>query len=144
MRPELAALAAEFAGRAALLTVYIAEAHAADEWPIGASAPAASAPADDAAPLPPPAGPVLQHRDAGARRAAARAFAAAGWPTPLALDALDDGALRLFGAWPLRVYVIHRGRVAHKSQPRGADECGYVLGDVRDALVRVAHSAGSQ
>ena len=75
---------------------------------------------------------------------AARAFAAAGWPTPLALDALDDGALRLFGAWPLRVYVIHRGRVAHKSQPRGADECGYVLGDVRDALVRVAHSAGSQ
>ena len=89
----------------------------------------------------PPKGPVRQHRSLSERCAAARAFCAAGWPTDEVLDSLADDALRAFGGWPLRLYVLHRGRVCYKAQPCGRGASGYDLADLREALRRIAHSA---
>jgi hypothetical protein len=128
------------AGRARFAVVYLAEAHAADQWPVG--------PAVSTCPA---------HRDLAARAAQcaglARAGGAAGagglahWPAGSVLvDGMDDAFLEHFGAWPTRFFVLRRAaggaavggaadgvapplELAFKAQPGTAD-CQYNMADL--------------
>jgi hypothetical protein len=124
--PALHALQAELRGRAVLLAVYIAEAHATDEWPIsscryngGRGAVCVAAPRSDAA-----------------RCALARAFVADfsfALPTLVDTVAAPPGARDPFDAayapWPLRFYGISgESSVGYVAHPR---ECSYDIAQLR-------------
>jgi len=99
-------LASEWRDRATVGVVYIAEAHASDEWPIGQ--PAALSPA--------------RHSSLGSRAAAARHLAS---DLALGLDVYVDGMgkqddgegegtfMHAFAAWPLRVVGLIGRRLVY-------------------------------
>ena len=101
--------------------MYLAEAHASDEFPLGRHV------------------EVRRHRTLADRRAAARGFAAAvGWRLPLFVDALDDALADSLRAHPERFYVVGAAaggrsalRFAAPGRLGGAD-----LGDLEEYLVR--------
>jgi hypothetical protein len=89
-------------GRAQVLTVYVAEAHAQDEWTLRGTV------------------MVNQPRNSAERFDVARRFAAAlDWRLPLLADPPEDEAFeRLFAPWPIRFYVVgHDGRMAFIAAP---------------------------
>lgn len=91
----------QFSSTADFLCVYIAEAHASDEWPMD-----------------PAAG--TQHRNVAERVAAASRFAdehQGQFSWPIACDTMDGDFLQAFGAWPTRFFVIADGKLAFKLQP---------------------------
>ena len=98
------------AGRGAVALVYLAEAHASDEWPIGWRHAIAQT-----------------SGDAAARAAAAALFVAEqGVTLPLALDTADDAFDAAYAAWPLRAFGLLPPRapgeapvVDFVAQPRG-------------------------
>lgn len=94
-----------------MVLVYIAEAHAADVWPINSSRCAG------------PANTVLAPSSLDERRAvAARMLRALPClaAVPLLVDGPDDRFLAAFAAWPVRIFAADRGRVELIGQPRGA------------------------
>lgn len=97
--------------------MYIAEAHACDEWPINQL--------EEEIP---------RHRTLHERRAAAAGFLRA-FPLHAAfevvLDTMDDAFETEFASWPFRFWVIHEGKVALKPQPQDAS---YDLGDLESWL----------
>lgn len=108
MREQLVALGGAFAGRLRVVTIYIAEAHAADEWPIG-----------DA--LHPTACSLKQPVSLRERRAAARAFVRElEWPFEVFVDSMSDDFEATFAAWPLRFYLVTADgkALAHVAQPQ--------------------------
>ena len=109
MGPELDALARECPG-AVFRFVYVAEAHAQDEWPLR-SARFAAAPIV-----------VDQPRTLAARLALARRYAADyGITSPVVVDdPRDEGFERAYAPWPLRLYVVRGAAVAWIAEPDGA------------------------
>lgn len=108
-----------YQGRAVVSLVYIAEAHASDQWPVGPSISRSPAPRS------------VADRLALARGLVARAKAEMpGWRLPVLVDTMDDGFLEAFAAWPLRFFVLENGKVVYKAQPR-EDDCLYHLSDLR-------------
>jgi len=105
--------------QADFLTIYIAEAHASDEWAL---------PEAEGAGQIIPNG-IVQPQSLAARAALARCFAAR-FPGVgrLVVDSIDNSANRAYAAWPERLYVIVDGVVVFKSGP---GPFGYVLDDVR-------------
>lgn len=90
--------------------VYGMEAHAEDEWPIGSRH------------------RYRQHRSNVERARAARDFSIATqlkWR--LVLDPIENPFEAVFAAWPVRMYIIHKGKIAYKAQPKGA---GYEFTEV--------------
>ena len=76
--------------------VYLAEAHATDEWPMGTV-------------------PIAQAKSMADRITAARRFRHdTGFTWPTACDAMDDGFYRRFGAWPTRFYVLEDSELVFK------------------------------
>lgn len=90
--------------------VYIAEAHADDEWPIGQRF------AND------PFKPVIrQHTQLAERLAAATKFMSDYKldDIPVFMDSMDNAFDRAYASWPVRFYVIDAdGALALKAQPR--------------------------
>eukprot|EP00045_Choanoeca_perplexa_P018255 m.283926 g.283926 ORF g.283926 m.283926 type:complete len:115 (+) comp17763_c1_seq9:810-1154(+) len=85
--------------------VYIAEAHATDEWPI--SYPTVTA----------------QHATATDRQAALDRFVMThSWTVPSSIDDVDDTASTVLGAWPFRLYIGHKGNVVYQGMP---EDCTY-------------------
>ena len=86
--------------------MYIAEAHAADEWQLPANL-------EDGDYC------FRQPTSFEARCAAGRLMAPKlGLTIPTLVDGMDDAAARAFSAWPERIYVIDRdGRVAYPGAP---------------------------
>ena len=108
MRDQLVALGNSFAGRLRVVTVYIAEAHAADEWPIGDG-------------VHPSTCSIKQPVSLRERRAAARAFVRElAWPFEVLVDSMSDAFEHTFAAWPLRFYLVAAdGKAfAHVAQPK--------------------------
>lgn len=107
MRDEIVAIADALLGCARVVTVYIAEAHAREEWPIGDEHKAA----------------VQSLAQAGSlveRREAARLFARElDWPFEVFVDGMNDEFERTFAAWPLRFYVVDADgkTLAHVAHP---------------------------
>jgi hypothetical protein len=94
-----------------LIIVYIAEAHAGDEWPINSRR--CGGPGND----------MPKHTTQADRALAARAMLRA-LPClegiPLLCDGMADGFQREYAAWPIRLYGIQGGRLQRIAQPRGA------------------------
>jgi len=107
-----------------VVLVYIAEAHAADEWPINSTRCAG------------PANSIRRHRSLDERCAVARAAAAAlGLEAlPMLVDGMGDGFLEGFAAWPIRLYGVGRGgaTVERIAQPSDA---AFSLPPLRDWLL---------
>lgn len=91
--------------RANVAFVYIAEAHAVDEWQMAANV--------DEGVL------VRQHVTLEERFAVAReGVARLGLTMPVLVDGMDDHVSAAFAAWPERLYVAERGgRLAHVGGP---------------------------
>ena len=85
--------------------VYIAEAHATDEWQMQSNID------DDVL--------IAQHTVIEERFAAARAgVARLGLTMPALVDGMDDAVSQAFAAWPERIYLVGRDRrIAFKGGP---------------------------
>jgi len=81
--------------------VYIEEAHARDEWPIGATISC-----------------IDQPKTLEERVSAAREFVSEfDYRIPVLIDSMDNHFQKAFAVWPFRFYVIEGGRVALKAEP---------------------------
>ena len=129
---DIKQLARDFASRADFLLVYVAEAHAADEWPVG--------------------NPIRynQPQTIDQRLCIARDFVAefeiADTGIPLVVDdmrsgidqsndvivAEDNPVDAAYAIWPTRFYVVRGGVVQYKAQPDSTHE--YKLGSLRSFL----------
>jgi hypothetical protein len=93
------------------LLVYIAEAHAKDEWPIG----------DQIS--------FEQHKTIEARVTAARLFASEmkkkyGFNLPLVADPVDNSFDKAYSAWPVRFYVIQDSKISYIAVAKNlGDKC---------------------
>lgn len=118
--PELLQLQQEFSKHADFLSVYLCEAHAQDEWPVG----------DKFAGVP----TFQQHKTVEERSAAALAFIADyKWTYPMYLDTLSNDVVERLGAWPVRLYIIRDGKMAFMARP--THEYTYSVNDLRQALL---------
>ena len=103
--PRIRQLADQYHSDVQFLFVYILEAHAADEWPIGELEPE-----------------IPQHRTVQDRLQAAASFLAK-HPLPasvlLAVDNEANDFVDLYCSWPFRYWVVDQGRVALKCMPDG-------------------------
>ena len=96
-----------------LALVYIAEAHASDEWPINSTR--CSGPANS----------IVQPKSLSERAAVATRMVEAlrlgdGGPS-VYLDGMDDAFMNTYAAWPPRLYAIGRdGRIEVVGYPEGA------------------------
>jgi len=117
------ALGDTYAGRLRVVTIYIAEAHASDEWPIGDW-------------LHPTACPLKQPVSLAERREAARVFVRElEWPFEVFVDSMSDGFEDAFAAWPLRFYLVTTDgkTLAHIAHPR-PNSYGYSVSDLSAAI----------
>jgi hypothetical protein len=121
-------LCCRYCGRAHFALVYIAEAHASDQWPVGQSVSVCAAP-----------------RDLTARVAlAARLCRERGVRAPVLVDdPAGDGFLERFAAWPVRFYGLEllgggadeaAVSVPFAAQPHASD-CNYHEDDLEDWLM---------
>lgn len=83
------------------LLVYICEAHACDEWPIGS--------------------PVVikQHKTTEDRsKACTQCCDALNISVPVVLDSIENDFNNTYACWPLRFYLIDQGIIEHIPMPR--------------------------
>lgn len=97
----------EFGHRMHMLSIYIAEAHAKDVWPLGDKV------------------SVLDHKDMDERLAVANQFVAdTGYDIPMLVDTMSNEFDDSFAAWPERYYLIRSdGTIEHLPLP--THEFGY-------------------
>lgn len=95
----------KYRDRADFLTVYIREAHPLDEWQMDSNE------KEDVC--------YRQPRTLGERLLIANDFVKRyRYPLPLAVDAMDDRAEKLYAGWPERFYVIDtNGVIVYKGEP---------------------------
>ena len=112
-----------------LAVVYIAEAHAADEWPINSSRCRG------------PANSIVAPRSLDERRAVARRMVDSLGLNGLRVlaDGIDDAFLTAYAAWPVRLYGVGRdGLLARIAQPEHGQ---FHLPQLRDWLLAECDSA---
>lgn len=86
---------------ATFMTVYIREAHANDEWPLGDKF------------------SWRQHRTLEERTELAKLFKQnMDYKLPMYVDLMENTFERVFAAWPERYYIVLNGKVMYKSMPR--------------------------
>lgn len=82
------------------LLVYICEAHASDEWPIGAPV------------------TIAQHKTLEQRqKACGGCLQSLGVSIPTVLDSMDNSFNDTYACWPLRFYLLDNGIIEHIAQP---------------------------
>ena len=101
--------------------MYIAEAHAIDEWPMGEPV------------------PIQQARTLSDRvEAASRFKQETGFTWDVLADGMDNGFHKTFGAWPTRYYVIYKGKLALKIELKDGvhtpNRKAYDIRDIRSCL----------
>lgn len=91
--------------KAAMLAIYITEAHAMDEWPINSARCNG-----DRGPV-----NVLQPTADEERCNLARTFKTNfDFRVPMVVDPVSNPFDEDFAPWPLRFYILHKGKLAHK------------------------------
>lgn len=102
---------------AAIIGVYISEAHASDEWPLGRLE------------------SVPQHKTKEERLGAAKNFVTKyEWKLPMLVDGMKDIFARQYGAWPERFFIVGADRkVAHLAMP--TLEFGFDRADIASWLL---------
>lgn len=97
--------------------MYITEAHAADEWPVGPSISFCTQP-----------------KETSERCVLARKFVEkTKLDMPIVVDTLENQFESAFAAWPLRFFVVKDGKVVFKAQPN-LDDYAYDVLDLSDWL----------
>jgi len=100
--------------------VYISEAHAIDEWPVG----------DGYGKLKGFKQPkTLEERI----RVAKEFIGDFDYGVPMVCDSMENKFDSIFACWPVRYYILHQGGVYYKAQPN-AKEYTYSVDDLRQAL----------
>jgi hypothetical protein len=84
-----------------LLTIYIAEAHARDQWPAGKTISSVDQPTN------------LEQRLENARQFKQKF----NFEMPILVDSMDNTFHTTYGSWPFRFYVINDGKLALKAEP---------------------------
>jgi len=108
----------KFPAVAHFLTVYIAEAHARDEWWLPESQPGKE--------------DIMNHRTMEERLKTAKKFVSdLKFPCELVCDSFTDDLNEHYEGWPERLYIIVDGVVVYKG---GAGPFGYKLAEVKDWL----------
>jgi len=113
----------QYSSVAIFLAVYITEAHAADEWPVG-----------------PQFSFCNQPKTTSERLSLAKDFISRNsYRVPLLVDDISNHASTVFAAWPFRFYILSHGatRVALKAEPRHRDYA-YSIEDLNEWLVAYA------
>jgi len=106
--PALNSLLREFEGKVDMVTVYIEEAHALDEWPMGDGATGSDFKG------------IVQARTLAERAEAAKLLhTELGYESPLVLDNMENEVRIKYACWPLRFYVIDGDQIWYKAQPSG-------------------------
>jgi len=94
-------LCKQYQGKALFTGVYIVEAHAADEWPVG-----------------PRLSFCNQTKSVDERCNLASDFSSEfELAFPFLVDTMENHFMETFAAWPFRYYVIQHGRVVFKAMP---------------------------
>lgn len=83
------------------LLIYIAEAHARDQWPVGKTISCVNQPK------------TLNERLDNARQLQ-KDFQC---EIPMLVDSMDNTFHTTYGAWPFRFYVIHENKLVFKAEP---------------------------
>jgi len=97
---SLQQLCKDFSGLADFLTVYILEAHAVDEWPLGNAV------------------QIKQHQTLDERIFAAKSFIQNyDFKVPLVVDSIENSFNSIFAAWPERFYIVHDNKLAYIANP---------------------------
>jgi len=91
----------KYKDKAEFLIVYITEAHAKDEWPVGKSVSFCDQPK------------VLEERCVLARKYNDENELS----IPMGVDLMCNGFENVFAAWPVRFYVVKEGKLVWKAQP---------------------------
>jgi len=105
----------EFDNRALFITVYIAEAHPQDKWPLGQHV------------------CVLDHKTIEDRILVAKRFVSeTGWRLPIVVDSMSNGFMDTFKAHPERFYTIVDCKLGMKGQPH---EAYYLISDLKQWLL---------
>ena len=84
-----------------LLAVYIAEAHARDQWPVGKTISCVDQPTVLAE--------RLHHAEAFRKNFQ--------FEMPMLVDNMENTFHTTYGAWPFRFYIIYQGRLVLKAEP---------------------------
>eukprot|EP01088_Endostelium_zonatum_P021563 TRINITY_DN85_c0_g4_i1.p1 TRINITY_DN85_c0_g4~~TRINITY_DN85_c0_g4_i1.p1 ORF type:complete len:125 (-),score=22.84 TRINITY_DN85_c0_g4_i1:273-647(-) len=90
-----------FKGKARFLVVYITEAHAREEWPVGKTISFCDQPK------------TLEQRVELAKMYQSRFDS----QVPIAVDTMTNEFDEMFSAWPIRFFVVKDGKLAFKAQP---------------------------
>jgi len=86
--------------------VYIAEAHALDEWPMGDGYPGSEYKA------------LNQPKSVSERCTVAKMFREEiGCRLPMVVDGISDSFEKTYSVWPLRFYIVKQGKIVYKAQP---------------------------
>jgi len=124
--PALNSLCKEFEGKVDMVTVYIEEAHAIDEWPMGDGAKGSDFKA------------IAQPVNLAQRAEAAKLLVTdLGYEVPLLVDNMENEVRIKYACWPLRFYVIDAEQIWYKAQPSGYR---YSVGALRDSIVALLES----
>jgi Iodothyronine deiodinase len=115
----------EFAGKINLMSVYITEAHAHDEWPISSGRFTL-----DGVPV------ILnQPKSTEERLEAAKQFKEHyNFRVPILVDPIEDGFDKVFAPWPLRFYILDKGKLVYKAQPK---DCSYDIAELRNKILEL-------
>jgi hypothetical protein len=84
-----------------LLTIYIAEAHARDQWPAGKTISCVDQPT------------TLEERLNNARQFVKKF----NFEMPMLVDSMNNTFHTTYGSWPFRFYVINEGKLVFKAEP---------------------------
>lgn len=113
-----------------MVTVYIEEAHAIDEWPMGDGAKGSEFKA------------IVQPRSLSERAEAAKLLVTElGYEIPLVVDNMDNEVRIKYACWPLRFYVIDQNQVWYKAQPSGYR---YSVPALRDSVASLLESKAQE
>lgn len=105
LAPYLNGLCQQYKGKALFTAVYIVEAHAADEWPVGARLSFTK-----------------QTRSVQERTDLAKSFCDRfDLDFPMLIDTMTNQFMEAFASWPFRFYVVKGGKVLFKAMPGDGD-----------------------
>jgi len=89
------------------VAVYITEAHARDEWPVGPSISFCSQPR------------TLEERCQLAEKFINTRL----YRVPMLVDAMENNFQKAFAAWPFRFFIVKDNRIAYKAEPSPVSLC---------------------
>jgi len=128
--PALNSLYKEFEGKVDMVTVYIEEAHAVDEWPMGDGAKGSDFKA------------IVQPRSLSERAQAAQLLVTdLDYEVPLVLDNMENEVRVKYACWPLRFYVIDEEQVWYKAQP---SKYRYSVPALRDSVIALLEARSKE